>query len=114
MLRFSFAFYCCSQVKSRKVFLSADILLPFAIETTSGHSRACREGGLIFQSRRFRQACRDYRLQQKFITSYRMGLSNDSFAASKRSVWQHIFQTFEEARRIIRDWMQWYNKERPH
>jgi putative transposase len=28
------------------------------------------ENGLIFQSRRFRQACRDYRLQQEFITPY--------------------------------------------
>jgi len=29
-------------------------------------------------------------------------------------VWQHTFQTFEEARRIIRDWVTWYNQERPH
>lgn len=29
-------------------------------------------------------------------------------------VWQHTFQTFEEARRIIRDWVQWYNQGRPH
>lgn len=29
-------------------------------------------------------------------------------------VWPHTFQTFEEARRIIRDWVQWYNHERPH
>ena len=28
------------------------------------------DNGLIFQSRRFRQACRDYRLQQEFITPY--------------------------------------------
>ena len=29
-------------------------------------------------------------------------------------VWQHTFQTFEQARWIIRDWVQWYNQERPH
>ena len=29
-------------------------------------------------------------------------------------VWQHMFQTFEEARRIIRDWVHWYNESRPH
>ena len=29
-------------------------------------------------------------------------------------VWQHTFQTFEEARQRIRDWVQWYNQERPH
>ncbi|MBX3301881.1 MAG: integrase core domain-containing protein [Nitrospira sp.] len=25
-----------------------------------------------------------------------------------------VFQTFEEARHVIRDWMHWYNQERPH
>jgi transposase InsO family protein len=29
------------------------------------------DNGLIFQSRRFRAACRDYRLRQEFITPYR-------------------------------------------
>jgi putative transposase len=29
------------------------------------------DNGLIFQSRRFRQACRDYRLTQEFITPYK-------------------------------------------
>jgi putative transposase len=28
------------------------------------------DNGLIFQSRRFRAACRDYRLRQEFITPY--------------------------------------------
>ena len=32
----------------------------------------------------------------------------------EEGVWQHAFQTFEEARRVIRDWMHWYNQERPH
>ncbi len=41
------------------------------------------DNGLIFQSRRFRQACRDYRLQQELITPIpqnRMGSLNGSFA----------------------------------
>jgi transposase InsO family protein len=25
-----------------------------------------------------------------------------------------LFQTFDEARRVIRDWLQWHNEERPH
>lgn len=29
-------------------------------------------------------------------------------------VWQHVFQTSDEARRVIRDWVQWYNADRPH
>ena len=74
--------------------------------------------GLIFQSRRFRQACRDYRLQQEFITPYtpeQNGMIERFFRSLKEEcVWQHTFQTFEEARRIIRDWVEWYNQERPH
>ncbi len=76
------------------------------------------DNGLIFQSRRFRQACRDYRLQQEFITPYtpeQNGMIERFFRSLKEEcVWQHTFQTFEEARRIIRDWVEWYNQERPH
>ena len=76
------------------------------------------DNGLIFQSRRFRQACRDYRLQQEFITPYtpeQNGLIERFFRSLKEEcVWQHAFQTFEEARRVIRDWLRWYNEERPH
>lgn len=76
------------------------------------------DNGLVFQSRRFRQACRDYRLQQEFITPYtpeQNGIIERFFRSLKEEcVWQHVFQTFEEARRIIRDWVQWYNQSRPH
>ncbi len=76
------------------------------------------DNGLIFQSRRFRQACRDYRLQQEFITPYtpeQNGIIERFFRSLKEEcVWQHTFQTFEEARGIIRDWLQWYNQGRPH
>ena len=46
------------------------------------------DNGLIFQSRRFRAACRDYRLRQEFITPYtpeQTASSNAFFAASKKS-----------------------------
>ena len=76
------------------------------------------DNGLIFQSRRFRQACRDYRLAQEFITPYppeQNGMIERFFRSLKEEcVWQHQFQTFEEARRIIRDWVHWYNQGRPH
>ena len=76
------------------------------------------DNGLIFQSRRFRQACRDYRLQQEFITPYtpeQHGMIERFFRSLKEEcLWQHAFQTFEDARRIIRGWVQWYNTERPH
>lgn len=76
------------------------------------------DNGLIFQSRRFRQACRDYRLHQEFITPYtpeQNGLIERFFRSLKEEcVWQHRFDSFAEARRPITQWMRWYNAERPH
>jgi putative transposase len=76
------------------------------------------DNGLIFQSRRFRQACRDYRLRQEFITPYtpeQNGIIERFFRSLKEEcVWQHQFDTFAEARRRIRDWIHWYNDDRPH
>lgn len=76
------------------------------------------DNGLIFQSRRFRAACRDYRLRQEFITPYtpeQNGLIERFFRSLKEEcVWQHQFHSFDDARRIIRDWLDWYNQRRPH
>ena len=76
------------------------------------------DNGLIFQSRRFRQACRDYRLQQEFITPYtpeQNGLIERFFRSLKEEcVWQHCFASFDEARGAIKTWMRWYNEDRPH
>jgi putative transposase len=76
------------------------------------------DNGLIFQSRRFRAACRDYRLRQEFITPYtpeQNGIIERFFRSLKEEcVWQHQFHSFEDARRVIRDWMDWYNQRRPH
>jgi putative transposase len=76
------------------------------------------DNGLIFQSRRFRQACRDYRLKQEFITPYtpeQNGMIERFFRSLKEEcIWQHNFSSFAEARRAIRRWIRWYNEERPH
>lgn len=76
------------------------------------------DNGLIFQSRRFRRACRDYRLQQEFITPYtpeQNGLIERFFRSLKEEcIWQHNFTSFRHARRVIRRWIDWYNRERPH
>jgi len=76
------------------------------------------DNGLIFQSRRFRHACRDYRLHQEFITPYtpeQNGIIERFFRSLKEEcVWQHQFQTFEDARQRIRTWLAWYNEGRPH
>ena len=76
------------------------------------------DNGLIFQSRRFRRACRDYRLRQEFITPYtpqQNGMIERFFRSLKEEcTWQHNFSGFREAQRAIRSWIRWYNEERPH
>ena len=76
------------------------------------------DNGLIFQSRRFRAACRDYRLRQEFITPYtpeQNGLIERFFRSLKEEcVWQHNFASFGEARTALTRWIEWYNAERPH
>ena len=76
------------------------------------------DNGLIFQSKRFRAACRFYRLGQEFITPYtpeQNGLIERFFRTLKEEcVWQHQFESFEHARRVITQWITWYNQGRPH
>lgn len=76
------------------------------------------DNGLVFQSRRFRAACRFYRLKQEYITPYtpeQNGLIERFFRSFKEEcVWQHNFESFEKARAVIRRWIDWYNQGRPH
>ncbi len=76
------------------------------------------DNGLTFQSRRFRAACRDYRLTQEFITPYtpeQNGIIERFFRSLKEEcVWQHSFHSFAEAKAAIRQWIEWYNAGRPH
>src|SRR5262245_38520745 len=56
------------------------------------------DNGLIFQSRRFRAACRDYRLRQEFITPYtpeQNGIAERFFRSLKEEcVCEHSFPSF--------------------
>jgi transposase InsO family protein len=65
--------------------------------------------GLMFQSLRFRAACRDYRLPQEFITPYtpeQNGLIERFFRSLKEEcVWQHNFASFADARTAITQWI---------
>jgi putative transposase len=76
------------------------------------------DNGLIFQSRRFRAACRDYRLRQEFITPYtpeQNGMIERFFRSLKEEcTWQWNFRSFREARAAVVRWIRWYNTERPH
>lgn len=76
------------------------------------------DNGLIFQSKRFRRACRDYRLSQEFVTPYtpeQNGLIERFFRSLKEEcVWQHNFDSFEASKAIVARWIDWYNTRRPH
>lgn len=76
------------------------------------------DNGLIFQSRRFRAACRQYNLTQEFITPYtpeQNGIIERFFRSLKEEcIWQHNFSSFAEAKRVINEWIDWYNTGRPH
>lgn len=76
------------------------------------------DNGLIFQSQRFREACRDYRLNQEFITPYtpeQNGLIERFFRSLKEEcVWQTNFRSFAAAKRAVTTWLDWYNEGRPH
>jgi putative transposase len=76
------------------------------------------DNGLIFQSKRFRAACRDYRLTQEYITPYtpeQNGLIERWFKSLKTEcVWVQAFPDFATARRAITAWIRWYNTARPH
>ena len=82
------------------------------------HDRFPTYYGLIFQSRRFRAACRDYRLRQEFITPYtsqQNGLVERFFRSLKEErLWLHNLGSFTEARAAITKWIQWYNVGRPN
>jgi putative transposase len=72
----------------------------------------------VIQSRRFRDACRFYRLPQEFITPYtpeQNGMIERWFRSLKEEcVWHHQFQSFADANAAIQRWIAWYNEERPH
>lgn len=76
------------------------------------------DNGLVFVSRRFREACTFYRLAQEYITPYtpeQNGLIERFFRSFKEEcVWQQNFMSFAEARRAVKAWLDWYNRERPH
>lgn len=76
------------------------------------------DNGLIFQSKRFRRACRAYHLKQEFITPYtpqQNGMVERFFRSLKEEcVWVQTFSSFREARYQVEKWIRWYNDARPH
>lgn len=114
-----FEFALRGRAKEAEQALEAACLQRFGTIRPAGETPIIRsDNGLIFQSRRFRQACAFYRLDQEYITPYtpeQNGLIERFFRSLKEEcVWQHTFESFTEAKRVISAWISWYNEGRPH
>lgn len=76
------------------------------------------DNGLVFGSRGYVAAVRDYGLTQEYITPYtpqENGLCERFIRTIKQEcVWQHRFETLGDARRVIARWIEHYNTTRPH
>ena len=91
-----------SRAKEAERAIEAACLYRFGGILPSGPRQVVRsDNGLVFQSRSFRQSCRDYGLRQEYITPYtpeQNGLIERFFRSLKEEcVWQHRFRSFLEA-----------------
>lgn len=83
------------------------------------HSLTLRsDNGLVFMAKHFRQTVKRYGISQEYITPYtpeQNGMIERFFRSLKdECVYQHHFQSFEEARAAITQWIRYYNEQRPH
>ena len=76
------------------------------------------DNGLVFASRLYRRLLASYGLRQEFIhphTPEQNGVVEAYHKTFKREcVWQHRFQTIEQATAVISRWIDRYNTTRPH
>jgi putative transposase len=76
------------------------------------------DNGLVFTSKRYRATARLYGLHQEFITPYtpeQNGVMERFIRSLKEEcVWLHRFENLENARKVIGNWIEHYNTERPH
>ena len=76
------------------------------------------DNGLVFGAKAFVKVVGKYQLEQEFITPYtpqQNGMIERFFRSLKEeSIWQHRFQTLDEAFRVVADWIDFYNQSRLH
>lgn len=76
------------------------------------------DNGLVFCSKTYTTLVRSYGLDQEFITPYtpqQNGMVERLIRTLKEQcAYHHRFETVRHAERIIGDWIDFYNKERPH
>jgi len=76
------------------------------------------DNGLVFTSRSYTALVRSYGLRQEFITPHtpqQNGLIERLIRTLKEQcVHRHRFETLQHASRVIGDWIEFYNRRRPH
>lgn len=76
------------------------------------------DNGLVFGAKVFVSVVRRYGLGQEYITPYRPeqnGMIERFFLTLKQEcVWLHRFENRDHAFRVIGDWLERYDRERPH
>jgi putative transposase len=76
------------------------------------------DNGLVFTSRTYTRLVRNYGLRQEFITPHcpqQNGMVERAIRTLKEQcAHRHRFETLQHARRVIGDWIQFYNHRRPH
>jgi len=76
------------------------------------------DNGLVFTSHSYTALVRSYGLRQEFITPHtpqQNGLIERLIRTLKEQcVHRHRFETLQHASRVIGDWIEFYNRRRPH
>lgn len=95
-----------------------DALIARRIDPQSNQLILRSDNGLVFGSKVFVKTAKHYRLEQEYITPYspqQNGMIERFFRTAKEEcIWHHRFKDVDEAFRIIADWMDEYNYNRPH
>ncbi|MGH2508134.1 MAG: transposase [Ktedonobacteraceae bacterium] len=73
---------------------------------------------MVFTSRKYTRLVRSYGLKQEFITPHcpqQNGMVERVIRTLKEQcAHRHRFETLQHAMRVIGDWIQFYNHQRPH
>lgn len=95
-------------------------LLRYGLVFPQGETRPMlrSDNGKVFTSKHFTACCKQYGLSQEFIRPYtpqQNGMIERFFRSLKEEcIWKYNFETFEEAKTTIQDWVKFYNDKRPH
>lgn len=76
------------------------------------------DNGLVFSSKRYTETVNAYGLTQEFFTPYnpeQNGLMERFFRSLKEEcIWQNQLESLAHARRVISQWVRFYNTGQPH